>query len=67
MSFNCEGVGWVYFVLRVKIVDTHGCRCVCIDMGFHESSPIRIDRIRLPSVQVTTDLQSYRPNSSIQP
>jgi hypothetical protein len=60
MSFNCERVRWVYFVL----VDTNECRCVCIDMGFHGSSPIRMDRIRLPSVQVPADLQSYRPNPS---
>jgi hypothetical protein len=39
MGFNCERVGWVYFVLRVKMVDTHGCRWVCIDMGFHGSYP----------------------------
>jgi hypothetical protein len=45
MSFNCEWVGWVYFVLQVKMVDTHGYRWVCIGMGFHGSSPIRMDRI----------------------
>jgi hypothetical protein len=67
MGFNCERVGWVYFVLRVKMVDTHGCRWVCKDMGFHGSSPIRMNRIRLPIVQVPADLQSYRLNSSIQP
>jgi hypothetical protein len=39
MCFNCERVGWVYFVLRVKMVDTHGCIWVCIDMGFHGSYP----------------------------
>jgi hypothetical protein len=67
MCFNCERVGWVYFILHVKMVDTHGCRWVCIDMSFHVSSAIRMDRIRLPSVQVPADLQSYRPNSRTQP
>jgi hypothetical protein len=33
IGFNCERVGWVYFVLWVKMVDTHGCRWVFIDMG----------------------------------
>jgi hypothetical protein len=67
MSFNCEWVGWVYFVLQVKMFDTHGNRWVCIGMGFHESSSIHMDRIRLPSVQVPADLQSYGPNSSTRP
>jgi hypothetical protein len=56
-----------FFVLWAKMFGTHGCRWLCIDMGFHGSSPIRMDRIRLPSVQVPADLQSYRPNSSTQP
>jgi hypothetical protein len=24
VGFNCERVGWAYFVLQVKMVDTHG-------------------------------------------
>jgi hypothetical protein len=41
MDFNCERgwVGWIYFILRGKMVDTHGCRWVCIDMDFHGSYP----------------------------
>jgi hypothetical protein len=41
MGFNCERVwvGWVYFVLWVKMVDTHGCRWIYIDMDIHGSYP----------------------------
>jgi ABC-type uncharacterized transport system permease subunit len=46
MGFNYERVGLggfilycvVYFILWVKMVDTHGYRWICICMGFHGST-----------------------------
>jgi hypothetical protein len=35
-------LGWDYFILRVKMVDTHGYRWICIGMGFHGYSPIKL-------------------------
>ena len=46
----------MYFVLRVKMVDTHECRWVCIGVGFHWISPMRLPRI--------TDLHSQLNSSS---
>ena len=45
MGFDCERVGLGGFILycgsKLFIVDSHGCKWVCIGVGFHGSSPIR--------------------------
>jgi hypothetical protein len=66
VGFDCErvGLGRFYFVMWVKMVDTHGCIWFCIRVGFHGSSPIRRPR---DCIRVDSQLSSKSQHTQLNP